>query len=49
MRWTVHAERSLYESEWISLRLADVELCIEAFKPAFRHLRDARLLVLKVG
>ena len=26
MRWTVHGERSLYESEWVSLRLVDVEL-----------------------
>ena len=26
MRWTVHGERSLYESDWMSLRLVDVEL-----------------------
>lgn len=26
MRWTVHGERSLYDSEWVSLRLVDVEL-----------------------
>jgi 8-oxo-dGDP phosphatase len=26
MRWKVHGERSLYESEWMSLRLVDVEL-----------------------
>ncbi|MGH9136221.1 MAG: NUDIX hydrolase [Acidimicrobiales bacterium] len=26
MRWTVHSERSLYDSAWMSLRLADVEL-----------------------
>jgi 8-oxo-dGTP pyrophosphatase MutT (NUDIX family) len=26
MRWTVHGERSLYESDWVNLRLADVEL-----------------------
>src|SRR5262245_13040634 len=26
MRWTVHGERALYESEWMSLFLADVEL-----------------------
>ena len=25
-RWQVHGERSLYESEWVRLRLADVEL-----------------------
>ena len=25
MRWTVHGERSLYESDWMSLRLVDVE------------------------
>jgi 8-oxo-dGTP pyrophosphatase MutT (NUDIX family) len=25
-RWTVHGERSLYESDWVSLRLVDVEL-----------------------
>ena len=25
MRWTVHGERSLYESEWMRLRLVDVE------------------------
>jgi len=26
MRWTVHGERSLYESPWMRVRLADVEL-----------------------
>ncbi len=26
MRWTVHGERSLYESPWVSLRLVDVEI-----------------------
>ena len=26
MRWTVHGERSLYESEWVNLRLVDVEI-----------------------
>jgi 8-oxo-dGTP pyrophosphatase MutT (NUDIX family) len=26
MRWTVHGERSLYESEFMNLRLVDVEL-----------------------
>jgi len=26
MRWRVYGERSLYDSEWISLRLVDVEL-----------------------
>jgi len=26
MRWKVHGERSLYESEWVNLRLVDVEL-----------------------
>jgi 8-oxo-dGTP pyrophosphatase MutT (NUDIX family) len=26
VRWTVHGERSLYDSPWVSLRLADVEL-----------------------
>jgi 8-oxo-dGTP pyrophosphatase MutT (NUDIX family) len=26
MRWTVHGERSLYESEWMSLRMVDVEV-----------------------
>lgn len=26
MRWTVHGERSVYESEWMRLRLVDVEL-----------------------
>ena len=26
MRWTVHGERSLYESDWLALTLADVEL-----------------------
>ena len=23
--WTVHGERSIYDSEWMSLRLVDVE------------------------
>jgi ADP-ribose pyrophosphatase YjhB (NUDIX family) len=26
MRWTVHGERSIYESEWVSLHLVDVEI-----------------------
>ncbi|WP_067803837.1 NUDIX hydrolase [Actinomadura formosensis] len=26
MRWTVHGERSVYDSPWMSVRLADVEL-----------------------
>jgi 8-oxo-dGTP pyrophosphatase MutT (NUDIX family) len=26
MRWTVHGERSLYESDWVTLSLVDVEL-----------------------
>jgi 8-oxo-dGTP pyrophosphatase MutT (NUDIX family) len=26
MRWTVHGERAIYESEWVRLVLADVEL-----------------------
>ena len=26
MRWTVHGERSLYDSEWVRLTLVDVEL-----------------------
>ncbi len=26
MRWKVHGERSLYESDWVNLRLVDVEL-----------------------
>ncbi|WP_131740888.1 NUDIX hydrolase [Actinomadura roseirufa] len=26
MRWTVHGERSIYDSPWMNVRLADVEL-----------------------
>lgn len=26
MEWTVHGERSVYESDWMSLRLVDVEI-----------------------
>lgn len=26
MRWTVHGERSLYQSEWVNLSLADIEI-----------------------
>lgn len=26
MEWTVHGERSIYESEWMSMRLVDVEI-----------------------
>jgi len=26
MRWTVHGERPIYESDWVTLALADVEL-----------------------
>jgi 8-oxo-dGTP pyrophosphatase MutT (NUDIX family) len=32
MRWTVHSEKTLYEDEWLDIRLADVEL------PDGRHL-----------
>lgn len=26
MKWTVHGERSLYESDWMNIRLVDVEI-----------------------
>ncbi|MEP7053667.1 MAG: NUDIX hydrolase [Actinomycetota bacterium] len=26
MRWTVHGERSVYESDWVNLSLADIEI-----------------------
>jgi 8-oxo-dGTP pyrophosphatase MutT (NUDIX family) len=26
MRWTIHGERSLYESDWVNLRLVDIEI-----------------------
>lgn len=26
MRWTVHGERSLYDSDWVNLRLVDIEI-----------------------
>ena len=26
MRWTIHGERSLYESPWVNLKLVDVEI-----------------------
>lgn len=26
MRWTVHGERSLYSSEWVHLRMVDIEI-----------------------
>jgi hypothetical protein len=26
MKWTVHGERSLYESDWVRLVLTDVEI-----------------------
>lgn len=34
MRWTEHGERSLYESDWMSLRLVDVEV---PGGPRFEH------------
>ena len=34
MRWTVHGERRIYDSEWISLALTDVEL---PSGPRFEH------------
>src|SRR3954468_4991298 len=34
MEWTVHGERSLYESDWVSLRLGDVEV---PHGPRFDH------------
>ena len=34
MRWTVHGERSLYESPWMNLRLVDIEI---PDGPRFEH------------
>lgn len=34
MRWSVHGERSVYDSEWVSLRLVDVEV---PEGPRFEH------------
>jgi 8-oxo-dGDP phosphatase len=34
MQWTVHGERSIYDSEWMSMTLADVEL---PSGPRFEH------------
>jgi 8-oxo-dGTP pyrophosphatase MutT (NUDIX family) len=34
MRWRVHGERSLYDSDWVSLRLVDVEI---PGGPRFEH------------
>lgn len=34
MRWTVHGERTLYESDWMNLALADVEV---PGGPRFEH------------
>jgi 8-oxo-dGTP pyrophosphatase MutT (NUDIX family) len=34
MEWTVHGERSLYDSDWVSLRLVDVEV---PDGPRFEH------------
>jgi 8-oxo-dGTP pyrophosphatase MutT (NUDIX family) len=34
MRWTVHGERAIYESEWIRLALADIEI---PGGPRFEH------------
>jgi 8-oxo-dGTP pyrophosphatase MutT (NUDIX family) len=34
VRWTIHGERSLYESEWVRLRLVDVEI---PGGPRFEH------------
>jgi 8-oxo-dGTP pyrophosphatase MutT (NUDIX family) len=34
VRWTVHGERSVYDSDWVSLRLVDVEV---PGGPRFEH------------
>jgi 8-oxo-dGTP pyrophosphatase MutT (NUDIX family) len=34
MRWKVHGERSLYESDWVALRLVDIEI---PDGPRFEH------------
>ena len=41
MRWTVHGERSIYDSDWVNLRLVDVEV---PGGPRFEHhvVRDAQ-------
>ena len=36
MRWTVHGERKLYESEWVTLALTDVEIPAIGERPAVR-------------
>lgn len=36
MRWDVHGERKLYESEWVTLALTDVEIPAIGAKPAVR-------------
>lgn len=36
VRWTVHNERNIYESEWVTLALTDVEIPAIAGHPAHR-------------
>ncbi len=36
MRWTVHGERNIYESEWVTLALTDVEIPAIEDHPAHR-------------
>lgn len=36
MQWTIHGERNLYESEWVTLALADVEIPQIGEHPAVR-------------
>jgi 8-oxo-dGTP pyrophosphatase MutT (NUDIX family) len=37
MRWTVHGERTLYDSEWVRLALVDVEIPGEGGGRRFEH------------
>ncbi len=36
MKWTVHGERSIYESPWLSARLTDIEIPAVGDRPAHR-------------
>jgi len=46
VRWTVHGERDLYESEWIRLSLVDVETSTTRYEHHAVHAPDAAAVLV---
>ena len=54
MRWTVHGERTLYSSPWVSLALADDERAVAVYRargsrPDGREIDIEQILLCRVS